>query len=309
MLRACRRSDVVHINRAHPYTATLALAARGATRELVVDMEDWDGFGGYSSFARKYGPSGGLLTLYERTLPRAADEVLAVSALLNDHMRKAGVQGDRLTVIPNGYDPDLFHSDADGGAARRRYSLGGKVVIYASTFWPFELGVHRLVLQTFAEGLRAVPDASLLGVGRGNPPVVKMAEELGVRPRVVFTGFVPRGDLPGLMAAADVAVHMISGHPFHLASSPMIVPEYMAMGKPVVAPAYGELRNMLGGGGGVLVGSPSPGTMASSIIHLLEDAPMRVALGRKASERAAKLYSYEVLAKKLAAVYEKGAPP
>ena len=306
MVGSCRRNDVVHVNRAHPYTATLALAARGVTRELVVDMEDWDGFGGYSSFAGKYGPSGALLTLYELVLPRAADQVLTVSGLLMARMRRTGDPDYKLAVIPNGFDPELFHPGADGGGARVRYSLRGKVIIYASTFWPFELEVHRLVLRSFAEVLKALPDVSLLVVGRGNPPVVKMADELGVGGKVAFTGFVPRAELPGLMAAADVAVHMISGHPFHLASSPMIVPEYMAMGKPIVAPAFGELRTMLGGGGGTLVETPDPKGMASAIVRVLEDASLRKELGRRAAERAAELYSYEVLAKRLEGVYVRG---
>lgn len=307
MRDASSGNDLVHVNRAHPYTATLSMAARDTIGELVVDMEDWDGFGGYASFAGKYGPSGLLLTFYEKVFPRMADEVLAVSALLGGQMRRSGVPAERLSVIPNGFDPDLFRPGSDGSAARDRYSVGGgPVIMYASTFWPFELGVHRLVLQAFGEVLKTLPDARLLVVGRGPGPVREMAAGLGVERRVTFTGFVPREDLPGLMAAADLAVHMISDHPFHLASSPMIVPEYMAMGKAVVAPAFGELRTMLGGGAGALVESPDPGSMASTIIQVLGSDAQRRSMGRRAAARALESYSYEILAKRLAEAYERG---
>ena len=294
----------MHVNRANPYTATLATVARRETRRLVVDMEDWDGFGGYSSYAGRYDPAGFLLTFYEQTFPRSADEVVVVSGLLQSRMLRAGVPGERISVIPNGFDPDLFHPGVDGRGARSRYGLDGSpVIIYAGSFWPFELEVHRLALRAFARVLGSEPEAKLMVVGRSSRAIADMAKDFGIEKRVAFTGFVPRSEVPGLMAAADVALHMISGHPFHLASSPMIVPEYMAMGKPVVAPALGELRSMLGSGAGLLVGRPDPQELASAVIRVAEDAALRRSLGARAAERARKMYSYELLAERLADVY------
>lgn len=304
--RAARSHDVIHVNRAYPYTAALATLCRRAEGRLVVDMEDWDGFGGYASFSGKYGPSGFLLTLCEMTFPRLAEEVLVVSGLLRRQAERAGVPPSRITFVPNGFDPELFHEGVDGQDARERLGLGdGPVLMYASTFWPFEMGVHRLVLESFRAALPSLPGAKLLVMGGGDAPVRKMATELGVGEKVVFAGHVPRSQVPGVMAAADVAVHMISGHPYHLASSPMIVPEFMAMGKPVVAPRLGELAAMLGGGAGVLVGGTDPVKMAKAIAATAGDKGMIRSVGRRAAERAIERYSYGSLAKTVAGAYSR----
>lgn len=301
--RAARANSVVHINRANPYTASLALAGRASIKTLVVDMEDWDGIGGYTSYARRYGAAGLLLTLYESAFPRTADAVVVVSSMLAARMRQVGVKS-RVTVIPNGFDPELFHPGVQGAGARAAYGLDGyPLLIYVSNFWPFERPVHRLLLESFREVVRRQPTAKLVVVGRGSDLIRAIAAELGVEKSVVLTGFVPRGDMPRLFAAADIAVHMISNHPFHQASSPMIIPEYMAMGKAIVAPRVGELVGMLGGGTGMLFEYGDVAGMASAVLELAADDSLRKSVGAAAEARAHGFYSYEVLSRRLEDVY------
>ena len=302
---AAQANPIVHINRANPYTASLAVAARRSMRTLVVDMEDWDGIGGYTSYARRYGAAGLLLTLYESTFPRTAEAVIVVSSVLSTRMQRIGVARSKITVIPNGFDPELFHPDISGRSAREAYRLEGyPLLIYISNFWPFERPVHRLLMESFREVVRRQPGARLVVVGRGSDLVRDMAKELGLERNIVLTGFVPRADMPYLLACADIAVHMISDHPFHQASSPMIIPEYMAMGKAIVAPRVGELAKMLGGGAGRLVEYGDVQAMATAVLELAGDDSSRKAMGLAAAKRASQLYSYEVLTRRLEEVYQ-----
>jgi glycosyltransferase involved in cell wall biosynthesis len=303
--RAARGSSVVHINRANPYTASLAMAARASIGVLVVDMEDWDGIGGYTSYAKRYGAAGLLLTAYESAFPRTAKAVVVVSSLLAARMQQIGVPKSKITVIPNGFDPELFRPDLSPRVAREAYQLDGyPLLIYISNFWPFERPVHRLLLESFREVVRRQPGARLVVVGRGSELIRAIAKELDIERNVILTGFVPRADMPYLLAAADIAIHMISNHPFHQASSPMIIPEYMAMGKAIVAPMVGELAGMLGGGAGRLVEYGDVGAMASAVLELAEDDSLRKSIGLAAETRARRLYSYEVLTERLEQVYE-----
>ncbi|MDG6994420.1 MAG: glycosyltransferase family 4 protein [Nitrososphaerota archaeon] len=302
--RICKNSSVVHVNRANPFTASVISLARSAPWRLVVDVEDWDGFGGYSSYADKYGPAGALLTFYEQVFPRTADAVIVVSHLLRSRMISAGVAKDRIFLIPNGFDPDLFHPGISGRKAREIYNLGDSpVVIYASTFWDFERSLHEIAMKAFKRILESVPTAKFVVVGSGNMAVQQIINEFGLEKHVVRTGFVPREMVPQLMAAADVALHVISEHPFHVASSPMIVPEYMAVGKPIVAPATGELSYMLRDGAGLLVDRADPDLLAEGVIKLLKDETMSKSIGEGALKVAAKGYCYKVLAEKLLEIY------
>ena len=297
--------SLLHVNRANPYTATVAALGRSSRNRLVVDMEDWDGFGGYASYAHLYGAKGGLLTLYENAFPRLGDLVVTVSHLLTARMIQLGVAKEKLLLIPNGYDEELFDPSMSGAPVRERYALGdAPVVIYMSTFWRFERGLHQIALTAFKEACREIPEARMLMVGRGDLDVSSLIEDFGMRGRVIPTGYVRRDEIPSLIAAADVALHVISEHPFHRASSPMVMPEYMAMGKPVVAPRIGELAYALGGGAGWLVEGADPKLLAGGVKALLKDDERRRTIGRTALRKVKDEYSYGRLAAKLKAAYE-----
>jgi glycosyltransferase involved in cell wall biosynthesis len=307
LVRAARGADIVHVNRANPFTATVVSLARGAIRgKLVVDMEDWDGYGGYSTYIRSHGPRGWALTAYERAFPRSADEVVVVSRMLRDYMVGTGVPEERLTVIHNGFDEEVFDPGVPGGPAREEYGIGDNlVVMYSSTFWEFEKRQHELAFSALRQILAEVPEAKVVMTGREDSSIAEALSRSGIAGRAVTPGFVPRGRLPWIMAAADVAVHVIGDDAFHRASSPMIVPEYMAMGKPVVAPRVGELEVILGGGAGVLVDGSEPASIAGAAVRLLRDRGEREAVGGRARMKAVDEFSYRSETKELMRVYER----
>ena len=293
-------NPVIHVNRASPYTATIAALGRSGGNKLVVDMEDWDGFGGYSSYASLYGGRGAVLTFYENTFPRLGDLVVTVSHLLTLRMIQLGVPREKTLLIPNGYDEELFSPSISGDDVRDQYGLKGlPVVIYMSTYWKFEKGLHEIALAAFKEVARQIPDARLLMVGGGNLPVSSLIAEKGLENHVIPTGFVERSMVPKLIASADVALHVISDHPFHQASSPMVMPEYMAMGKPIVAPRTGELAYALSGGSGCLVDGARPELLAGGVVALLKDEAQRRDMGITVAKKARAEYSYRSLAAKL----------
>jgi len=299
------RASIIHVNRAYPYTGTIVAAGRLPGRPLIVDMEDWDGFGGYTSYAQKHGIPGWLLTLYEIGIPRAADAVLVVSNLLYLRMLHAGVPRSRLFLIPNGYDEELFHPNVSAKGIRDQYGLkDNPLLIYAGTFWEFERGIHEIALAAFKQVTKRIPNAKLLIMGPGGSTINNLVTDLGIENQVIFTGFVSRERVPQLIAASDLAIHVISEHGFHKASSPMIIPEYMAMGKCIVAPRVGELTTMLGGGAGYLVDKPESSLLASAIVEVLNNESLRIKLGNNAAERAAQSYSYTSLTKRLEEAYE-----
>lgn len=229
---------------------------------------------------------------------------MTVSHLLTSRMAQLGVPREKMVLIPNGYDEELFNPSMSGGEIREQYALkDSPVVIYMSTFWKFERGLHETALAAFKEVTRQVPDARLLMVGGGNLPVSSLIAERGLEGRVIPTGFVERRRVPMLIASADVALHVISDHPFHAASSPMVMPEYMAMGKPIVAPRTGELAYALTGGAGWLVSGARPDLLATGVVALLKDEQRRHEMGLTAEKKAREEYSYRSLAAKLKAAY------
>src|SRR6185436_376433 len=109
---------------------------------------------------------------------------------------------------------------------------------------------------------------------------------------VVFTGAVRYDQMPACLAAAhigvapfDVAAHAPLALDFYW--SPLKIFEYMATGLPVVAPDIPRLRRIVTDGReGILYAAADPDALAQALDRLVDDAPVRTALGAAARNRA-----------------------
>ena len=111
------------------------------------------------------------------------------------------VPRDRITVIPDGVDLDMFPS-ADGvRKVRRRIATAGRLIA--------SKGMDD-ALDVFADVAGRFPDATLdvLGDGPERSRLQAKAVELGVANAVRFLGHVPHEDVVAHMAAAEVFLFM-----------------------------------------------------------------------------------------------------
>jgi len=134
------------------------------------------------------------------------------------------------------------------------------------------------------EALRVLgPDAPTLvvcGAGPLRERLASQARELGLDVR--FLGLVEPGLLPGAYSAAAALIHACEIETFGLC-----VLEAMACGRAVLAVDGGAVPEVLDGGG-VLSPANDAGRFAEQLRALLQNPEKRVALGKTASQRAAK---------------------
>ena len=218
----------------------------------------------------------------ERWIMRSAHRVVVVSQALKEHALGLGVCPDRILVLPNGVNPDLFHPGCKGIGIRER--LGWKtedfIVGFSGTFKPWH-GVDHL-LRALAQVVPLVASSRLLlvGDGPGRIELEHLAEKSGLKERVFFTGSVHHDEVPEYLAACDVLVapyRPIENFYF----SPIKVAEYMALGKPVVVSAIGQLKELIHDSHSV-IGVP-PGdeeALARVLIELAQNPLRRKALGQ-----------------------------
>lgn len=197
-----------------------------------------------------------------------ADGMITVCQALKDEMIALGVAGERISVLRNGVDLDLFRPQ-DRAALQARYGLAGPTLISVGHL--IQRKAHDLVI----EALPHLPDFRLLIVGDG-PEDAKLrvlADRLGVAGRVDFLGRRPHEELPGLYAAADALV---------LASSregwANVLLEAMACGTPVVASnVWGTPEVVAAPEAGRLMAERSGAAIASAARDLFADLPDRAA--------------------------------
>ena len=135
--------------------------------------------------------------------------------------------------------------------------------------------------------------------------IFEYVKKLGIERNFVYLGFIPHSKIAEAIASADVAVHILRDTIYFRSSSPMVVPEYMAMGKPVIASDVGELSVMLKDDAGILVKDQTPRAFSEAIVRLLNDSKTRRKVGMAALERASRMYSYRVLARRVEEAYQK----
>jgi glycosyltransferase involved in cell wall biosynthesis len=207
----------------------------------------------------------------ERFVWRAADRVLPVTEALAEHVMAAGVPRARIAVIPNGIHLGEF--------PRTLPVLDREELILG--FVGFVRDWHGLDQEVRGiAGWRGPKRLSLLVVGEGpaRPGLEALARELGVADRVRFTGLATREEVPALVASFDVALQP-AAVPY---CSPLKVFEYMAAGRPIVAPDQPNIREVLEDGRTALLFLP--GQMWEAVARLASDHEWRMQLGAAARE-------------------------
>lgn len=218
----------------------------------------------------------GLADRVERATWRAAGQVLPVTRVLAGHLRAAGVDPARITVIANGVPADLPGQPADGTALRARLGLEDAIVLGFTGFVRDWHGLDRVLGVMAGEAHRWNLHLVLLGDGPARAALERRAADLGVADRFHCVGLVERERMAEHVAAFDIALQ-----PAVVAyASPLKLFEYMALGRAVVAPDMPNIREVLEHGRNALLFDPAdPSGLGTSIQSLCADADLRRRLG------------------------------
>jgi glycosyltransferase involved in cell wall biosynthesis len=227
----------------------------------------------------------------ERRTLLAADAVATVSRSLRDHVVSLGAAPERVHVLPNGVDTTLFRPGPRDATGRARWGLGpGPVLGFVGGLRPWH-GTE--ALPALLEELTPHhPELQLVIAGDG--PVREELEyefeRRCLRRRVVFTGWVAHKEVPELIRQFDVALA-----PDHLSyASPLKLFEYMACARPIVAPALGQIEEVVRDGEtGLLYPQGDPEGLLRACDRLLEDEGLRERLGRAAAAQLDGRYSWD----------------
>jgi glycosyltransferase involved in cell wall biosynthesis len=214
---------------------------------------------------------------WERYTWRGADCVLVVTEVLARRVAAAGVQRERIVVIPNGINAEEFRGEPDSEGAKRSLGLRGKLVLGFTGFLKDWHGLNKVV-ELLAG---ADPSWHLLIVGDGpaREALERQAKALGITERVTITGVVARDQVARHVAAFDIALQpAVVDY-----ASPLKLFEYMALGRPVVAPAQPNIMEILTDGEDAVLFDPrDPCGLGRAIERLGRDEGLRLRIGAAA---------------------------
>lgn len=167
---------------------------------------------------------------------RRADAVIAVSRHLADGLAELGCAPDKITVLRNGVDVDVFNPEPVESARARLGLPAGPLYACVGNLVP-EKGQALAV-----DALARLGEGRLVIVGEGveRAALMARAQAMGVLERVIFLPNMPQAKLRGLYSAVD-ALWLTSTRE----GWPNVVLEAMACGTPVVAVEVGAVADMI----------------------------------------------------------------
>ncbi len=241
----------------------------------------------------------------QRIFLNRASRVVAVSGAVRDALVRGGVHPDRIVIVPN---PVTVHDRGAEDAGRRvraRHSLPDRALVFGIVGRLVRWKGHREFLLAAAKVMRSVGNAYAMILGGAadldpgyDAELRRMARELGIEDRVVFTGYV--ADIGSYYRALDLVVHCsIEPEPFGL-----VITEAMASGVPVIAASQGAPCEIITHGvDGLLIDPRDTESLSEAIRKLLGDSDRRAELARRARAMVMQRYDPDRYAHRMEAIY------
>ncbi len=301
------KPDVIHTFKPKAYAGLAHLALRRRF-PVVVDTDDWEGYGGWNDL----NPYSALLKRFfawqERWGLTRAAAVTVASRALQTLVWAMGGSPERVFYLPNGCIPR--------SAVFRTVEGRGRPTLLLYTRF-FEYQVERL--WRIVEGVRArIPDVRLWVVGKGffaeEETLLTQARAAGWRVAegvmptpdadLVYAGLVPAEALSTHFSQTDVALYPFDDTLLNRTKCPVKLLDLLAAGVPVVADAVGQVaESILHGETGLLVPPGDDAAFIEAVTTLLRDVTLRQSLGARAAYDARDRFAWETLAPVAEAAY------
>ncbi|HEX7952573.1 MAG TPA: glycosyltransferase [Burkholderiales bacterium] len=237
--------------------------------------------------------------LIGRFLMAAAHRVIVLSPTYQQEMSKAWKRND-VSWAPNMVDIALF-DNVSRSKAVPWLEHGDRATLFVGRL-SAPKGVFDL-FDAIPQVIERHPEARFVLVGVAESEEMEdvvraQAERRGIASHVAFLGALAGADKVFAYATSEIMVV-----PSWTEGFPLVIPEAMAAGLPVIATAVGAIPDFVKDGyDGFLVAPGNCRALAERICRLMDDEDLRRRIGQRARLRAAREFAIEVGCSKVAEV-------
>jgi glycosyltransferase involved in cell wall biosynthesis len=237
---------------------------------------------------------------------RKAAQIAVVTRGIRDALLEAGIAREKIHLITNGVDNEIYHpgSEERGRAVFRALGCEDKfIVLYAGV-----VGIIHgpWVIGETARLLKDHHDIAFVVIGDG----VKKAEleamklEYGLGNLYLLGNMQPSNLLPYLQGA-DLGLSTLQNTYFCEGTIPVKIFSYMACGLPVVFAGRGEGRQIVqDNGAGFCLEAEDPQALAAAVLDLKDNPEQRRSMGKRGVQAVNQRFTRQVLTESLAGVIE-----
>lgn len=239
------------------------------------------------------------LSLLEWASYRSATRMIGLSPGIVEGIQKRGVPNDRITLIPNGCDMDIF--DADQSPWRPDgIGINEFLAVFAGTHGTAN-GLDAVLDAAGVLAKRSRKDIKILLVGQGMKKEALMRRAvLENLDNVIFHHPVDKAKLSRLMAGTDLGLQILANIPaFYYGTSPNKFFDYISAGLPVLTNYPGWVADLITKNKcGFAVLPASPESFADALETAADDRNNLILMGKNARVLAKTEFDRELLAEK-----------
>ena len=241
--------------------------------------------------------------LLEKKVYSKADLILSLTPKLSDYVIEKGAEKARVKLLPMPVDTDLFHPLIDSTEIRQKWGLNEKdqVILFMGTLFSFS-GLDTFIPR-FTEVMEQVPQAKLLIVGDGpqRSELEGLIASLGLRERVIITGFQPYEAMPQYINLAALCINTFLTTNATRDIFPGKTVQFLACGKVFISTALSGMLAMIRGEQQGVVYVSNADEMAKEVVSLLKSAERRHKLESNGLNYVLQVHGYKNIARQLEA--------
>lgn len=294
--------DVVHCFKPKAYSGLVAWWLWQFHRNqfhLVLDSDDWEGWGGWNEMA-PYSPIQKRFFAWQEQWGMSHCHTLTVaSKALQTLAWGQGIAPEKVVYLPNG-------AGFSGGSERWIVDSERPTLLLYSRLFEFDVGRLVAVLR----GVKtAVPDLKILSVGTGlyadyAEKLRQQWAEAGLLDCVEDVGWVKEAELPALLTQADVGLYFMDDTLLNRTKCPVKLADMVMLGIPVVGEAVGQVPEyVVNGETGLLRPPGDTHGLIQDVVGLLKDAEKRHYFAENAKQHYTNNFSWKHQAELLTQVY------
>lgn len=233
---------------------------------------------------------------------RFADHIIAVSKHTKKDLKNfLKIPDEKITVIPLAVD-EIFEREAklsDVLEIKKKYQITHPYLLHVGTISPRKN--LEFLVRVFAAVAAKKPDLQLVITGKKGwyfENLFQLIEDLGLKDKVIFTGYIPDQDKPALYRGAILFVFPSL---YEGVGLPLL--EAMRSSCPLISSDVSSMPEVVGKAG-ILLSPHNEEGWVKNILEALNRSFIRQTLIREGLKQV-KLFSWEKTAQKTVEVYEK----
>ena len=238
----------------------------------------------------------------EWMLTYESSEVIVNSNYMkNEVQRLFGLPYDKINVIPNGVNLQLFSNVNVDYDFRRQYAMDNeKIILYVGRL-VYEKGIQNLI-AAMPKILDRYHDSKLIICGRGGmiDELREQVKYLGIENKVYFAGYCDSKKMQKMYKCADVAVFPSTYEPFGI-----VAIESMLSGTPTIVSDVGGLNEIIEHGvTGMKSYAGNANSIADSVLSLLFDPKLCANISQNAIKKVKENYNWSKITDSTYYVYQ-----